>query len=378
MREEFVAQAKEHRKSISKLCREYGISRQTGYKWLERDSNSETMENRSRAPHRIASRTSSEVEQKILQVRRKYPCTGALKIHHILENQGETDIPCVRTVNNILKRNGMISKEASEAATPYQRFEKGEPNEMWQMDFKGHFPLANGDRCHPLNIIDDNTRFLICSDACRNETLDGITESMNRSFERYGLPKSILCDNGNPWGNAQQTGFTRFEVWMMELGIQVIHGRALHPQTQGKIERFNETQTKEFLQNHIFTDFAATQNEMDMYREFYNNIRPHRALELETPASRYRPSPRKMPERIEEWSYDDGYMLFKVRDNGCFAMKKRKYFLSYGFVGKTIAVRESRIQGLLTLEFRQFRIGRLDPATGKFVSKKIEPLKRDQ
>lgn len=374
MREEFAQQVELGKKTMSELCREYGISRQTGYKWKQRYKDSESMEDRSKAPHEVHHKTPKEEEQKILTIRSEHPSIGALKIHRILENNGESNIPCVKTINNIMKRNGMITREASEAATPYQRFEMSEPNDMWQMDFKGHFAIGTGERCHPLNIIDDNTRFLICSDACQNETLEEIMGSLNRCFTEYGLPKIILCDNGNPWGNAQQTGFTKFEVRMMEMGILVIHGRILHPQTQGKIERFNETQQKELLRTHIFIDFENTQKQFDMYREFYNYERPHLALNLATPGSLYQKSPRKMPDLTAEWSYGDGYLLRDVHSNGCFTLNGRQYFLSYGFAGKTIAVRESKIPGLLTLEFRNFRIARIDPSTHRFVSKKAELL----
>lgn len=374
MREEFVEELKRQEKSMSQLCREYGISRKTGYKWRNREAAMETMEDRSRAPHHVRNKTPEEIERKVLEVREKYPVMGAAKIHRVLKNQGETDIPCPRTINNIMNRHGKISREASEEATPYQRFEMTEPNEMWQMDFKGHFGLGNGERCHPLNILDDHSRFLLCSDACRNETLEEITESIKRIFREYGLPKSILCDNGNPWGTAQESGFTKFEVWMMELGILVKHIRIKHPQSQGKIERFNKSLQREYLRQHIITDMDDAQKKLDTYRKEYNYERPHHSLNLATPGSVYQKSPQKMPEKISEWTYGDGYIRRELSSNGCFSLNGKRYFLSYGFAGKTIAIRESRTPGLLTLEFRQFRIARIDPSTGKFVNRKAELL----
>ena len=158
MREEFAKRALSNEKSFSALCREYRISRTTGYKWLERYREGQELTDQSRRP-KTTHRVSAATEQLILDYRQAHPAIGAVKIHRILENQGHSNLPCVKTVNNILKRNGMISKEASQAASPIKRFEKERPNEMWQADFKGHFAMANGQRCHPLNILDDHSRF---------------------------------------------------------------------------------------------------------------------------------------------------------------------------------------------------------------------------
>ena len=162
MREEFVKRVLSHEKSKAELCREYGISRPTGDKWIERYLNGQPLCDQSRAPHIVGNKTDDEVEKFIVEYRKKYPAIGATKIHRMLRDEGITDIPCPRTINDIFKRNGLITKEASQIATPYVRFEKSEPNEMWQADFKGHFAMRNGARCHPLDIIDDCSRFSLC------------------------------------------------------------------------------------------------------------------------------------------------------------------------------------------------------------------------
>lgn len=178
--------------------------------------------------------------------------------------------------------------------------------------------MKNGYRCHPLNILDDCSRFNLCIEALKNETFDEVKPVMERLFTEYGLPFSFLCDNGNPWGTSQSLGYTRFEVWLMELGILTLHGRPRHPQTQGKEERFNRSFTRECLRGKTFSDISHAQSCFDEYK------------------------------------------LCKVKSTGFFNYNGQGFFLSEAFGGKTIAVRESHISGQITLIFRNFKIGRID------------------
>ena len=377
MREEFVRRVLAKEKSKAALCREYGISRPTGDKWLRRYQEEQPLSDRSRAPKTQPGRVAPEVEAHIVQLRRQYPALGAGKLHKMMENMGHKDLPCARTFNNIFARNHLISKEASLAAKHIQRFEKERPNVMWQADFKGNFALANGFRCHPLNILDDHSRFCLCTEALKNETFLSVKPVFERVFSEFGLPHSLLCDNGNPWGTSQSTGYTAFEVWLMELGVLTLHGRPLHPQTQGKQERFNRSFTRECLAGKTFRDLADAQKAFDDYRAFYNTVRPHSALELAVPASVYSTSPRPFPSHIEDWEYGNNCQLCKVRQNGYFSFEGQGYFLSEAFRGKTIAVRESHLPGQITLLFRQFRIGRIDREKRVFTTKRISRLAGD-
>ena len=360
MREEFVRRVLAQERSKAALCREYGISRPTGDKWIERFQDGESMSDRSRAPKSVPGRIDSGMEAEIVRIRQLHPALGAVKLRKIMENAGYANLPCARTFNNIFARHGLIESEASQAATPYQRFEKAAPNEMWQADFKGHFRMEDGYRCHPLNIIDDCSRFNLCIEALTNETFDAVKPVMERLFKEYGLPFSLLCDNGNPWGTTQSLGFSRFEVWLMELGILTLHGKPLHPQTQGKEERFNRSFTRECLKGKVFANKNHAQSCFDEYRAFYNEVRPHFALDLEVPSSRYKPSTKQMPHIIEDWEYSSEYRLCKVKDSGYFNYKGQGFFLSEAFAGKYIAVRESHLPGQITLVFRKFKIGRID------------------
>lgn len=369
-REEFIKKVMTSAKGMSSLCREYGISRPTGYKWLKRYEEDQNLSDRSRAPFRTANKTTQETEQLLIDYRRGHPAIGAVKVKRILENKGYQNLPCASTVNAIFKRHGMIEREASEAATPYQRFEKESPNDMWQADFKGHFEMKDRNRCHPLNIIDDHSRYNLCSDALTGETFNEVQKSVLRLFDEYGLPITFLCDNGNPWGTVQSTGYSKFEVWLMELGILTLHCRIHHPQTQGKDESYNRSMLKELLKYSEIADMADAQRQFDQYRSFYNQERPHHSLNLDIPAKHYLPSNRRLPVQIEDWEYPSGYELRRIKETGYFTYGGQGYFLSEAFGGKTIAVRESHIPGCISLFYRQFRIGRIDIDRRVFTLKK--------
>lgn len=370
MREEFVKRVLAQEKSKSALCREYGISRPTGDKWIQRYLSGEDMTDRSRAPKNVGGKISADTEALIVQKRIALPAYGAVKIKRMLEDEGHTDLPCAKTFNNVFNRHGLITKEASQNATPYTRFEKSYPNEMLQGDFKGHFALSNGERCHPLNINDDYSRFNLCTEALTSETFDAVKPVLERVFREYGLPFSFLCDNGNPWGTAQSLGYTKLEVWLMELGVLTLHGSIRHPQTQGKLERFNRSFTRECLNGKQFKDIAEAQKCFNEYRNFYNEVRPHCALGMEVPASKYEPSKIKMPDKIDDWEYGNEYQLCKVKDTGYFNYRGQGFFLSEAFAGKTIAVRNSHLPGQITIVFRKFRIARID------LDKRVYTLKR--
>ena len=360
MREEFVRRVLAQERSKAALCREYGISRPTGDKWIERFQEDENLSDRSRAPLTTPGKIPAEMESEIVRIRQLHPALGAVKLRRIMQNAGYTNLPCARTFNNVFARHGLIEQEASQAASPYQRFEKAVPNEMWQADFKGHFQMENGYRCHPLNIIDDCSRFNLCIEALTSETFEVVKPVVERLFVEYGLPFSFLCDNGNPWGTPQSLGYSRFEVWLMELGVLTLHGRPRHPQTQGKEERFNRSFTRECLRGKTFANKAQAQSCFDEYRAFYNEVRPHFSLDLDVPSARYKPSTKQMPDKIADWEYSSEYKLCKVKETGYFNYDGQGFFLSEAFAGKTIAVRESHLPGQITLVFRQFKIGRID------------------
>jgi len=378
-REEFVDEVMAKEKSKSQLCREYGITRRTGDKWLKRYENGEGLGDKSKTPFKTVNKTAPEKEAKVLEVRAAHPAWGPRKIHKYLHNKGEIELPSKSAIGNILKRNGCISEEASRTSTPYKRFQKDSSNEMWQTDFKGHFALGNGKRCYPLTVLDDYSRFSLCVDAKSNERREGVIQSFERIFEENGLPDSLLCDNGNPWGNSQTTGYTQFEIWLMERNILPIHGRIKHPQTQGKAERFHKTIKAELLKYMHLKNMKHAQECFDDFRNCYNNERPHEALKMGVPAEYYSKSRRKNPRSINEWEYPNECVLRKVKTTGYINYGNQGYFLSEAFGEKIIAVRESSLENCINVYFRGFRIARINTKERAYVSRKIyrvDPLEK--
>ena len=370
-REEFVKRALSHEKSKSELCREYGISRPTGDKWIKRFENGESFSDKSRRPFHCANRIPLDEELKIVEVRKKEPAIGATKTRRMLQNEGWANPPSISTINAVFKRNNLITKKASEDATPHKRFVKDNPNDMWQMDFKGDFEMKNGHRCFPLSIIDDCSRFCICADAKENQQFLGVKNSLTTAFQTFGMPFSILCDNGVPWGSSQSTSITRLEVWLMELGILTIHIRASHPQTQGKVERFNGSYKRERLNFYIPKDLKDAQYTREAYRNFYNNIRPHASLNYDVPSKHYKPSKNIFVEDIKGWDYESGCEIRKIKSSGYLTFKGQGYYLSEGLGCKEVALFPSNSDGIFDIVFRQFRVAKLNLNTHTIISRRI-------
>lgn len=374
LREEFASAYESRKVSMAELCREYGISRKTGYKWLERYRAGEELGDRTRRPASSPNRTPVETEEAILEIRGQHPAWGARKIQRLLQNQRETSPPSVSTVGNILRRNDLISPQASARSRPNKRFSREKPNELWQMDFKGDFLLGNGKRCYPLTLLDDCSRYSLCLEALPNQRWEGVKRKLAGLFERHGLPDAILSDNGPPWGNGQSHGMTRFEVWMMLLDILPIHGRALHPQTQGKEERFHRTMEDELLSTTELKDLRHAQREFDQFREIYNTQRPHEALEMDFPCDHYDNSPRCLPSKLEEPEYAENAPICRVAGNGVARLKGREYYIGTPLSGHWILVEELP-NDLLRFCFGNFEIARFDLIENRFISRRISRLR---
>lgn len=358
--------------NMSAVCREFGISRRTGYKWLKRYEAGENMSDRSRAPTSNSRRISSDIEEKILKLRTENPGWGAKTLKRVLEDQGETDIPCAKTVNNILLRNGCISAENSEKRIPYIRFEKERCNEMWQTDFKGEFLMKNGRYCYPLDIIDDHTRFLIQITPTES-TANFVIGCFERAFREYGLPDSILSDNGAQFAGFRH-GFTKFEKWLMNHDVLPIHERIRHPQTQGKIERFHRTLKEELLAHTKFEDIIDADNKLQLWREKYNTVRPHSALNMQCPAQVYTPSQRLYIEEIKPYEYSGEFRLIKVNNWGYIRFDKWQIYLSETMSGERIEIRPDVISDSFNLCYRNFRIASISAIDGSLIHRKISRL----
>ena len=359
LRLEFVTLARADGANIRRLCRRFGISPKTGYKWLARHAadGPAGLADRPRRPHTAPAATAPGAERAVLDLRDEHPAWGGRKLRRRLLDTGHP-APAASTITAILRRHDRLGPRAG-VPRDWQRFEHPAPNRLWQMDFKGHFPTDAG-RCHPLTVLDDHSRYALAVVACPDERLSTVRGHLAAVFARYGLPDRILCDNGPPWGNPMADPHTELTVWLLRLGVAVSHGRPAHPQTQGKDERFHRTLKAEVLQGAGFGDLAACQRRFDAWREVYNHRRPHEALGLAVPASRYAPSPRSVPPTLPEPEYPPADHVRRVCAEGTVSFRGRAWYVSKAFRGQRVGVRAGDAAGVWSVFFGAHRVATLD------------------
>jgi transposase InsO family protein len=360
---EFVMLAQAPGANRRALCRRFNVSPKTAYKWLARfqDQGPSGLEDRSRRPTASPKRSSADLEAQVLALHDTYPCWGSRKLHALLPATQPRPHPS--TIDAILHRHGrQIQALASQSTPASSRFEHVAPNLLWQMDFKGHFPLTDrrAGRCHPLTILDDHSRYALGLWACGNETRPTVQDALRQTFRRYGLPQRITTDNGPPWGARKGEGLSGLEVWLIRLGIRVSHSRPYHPQTQGKDERFHRTLKRELLERTGFHSLPACQSAFDDWRHCYNLIRPHEALAQKPPATRYQASGRPFPEQLPAVDYDTGDQVLKVRTKGQIHYQGHPIFIGEGLAGEYVAIRPSPVDGVYKVFFCQQEIREID------------------
>lgn len=354
---EFVKLALTGEISLSQLCKRYNVSRPTGYKWLSRfeENGLEGLEELSRKPLHSPHRTSEEIEEKVISFRKENPSWGAKKIYHLLKRELGVKPPAKSTIHSILQRNGMIDQR-SVKNNKWVRFEHPHPNALWQMDFKGYFPMLNQAICHPLTITDDHSRFNLALKACKKQTRITVESCLTEVFRQYGMPEMILCDNGTPWGRVSETNderkvITKLEKWLIRLNIKPIHGRAYHPQTQGKEERFHRTLKTELLNYSQIKDHQHCQQLFDRWRFKYNHQRPHESLNFQVPMERYEPSKRNYPETLLPIEYNSSDQVRKVCDKGFISFKGKNYKVGKALVKEIVAIRPTTTDGMFNVYF---------------------------
>jgi transposase InsO family protein len=365
-RREFVRLATQTGANRRELCRRFGIHPDTGYKWLARWQAAQELADRSRRPCSSPRRTDCKLEECILAVRDAHPAWGARKIVRYLERAGVRP-PVFSTVHEILRRTGRIKPPAG-GAVASRRFEMSAPNLLWQMDFKGWVRLGNDAQCHPLTVVDDHSRYDLCLQACADQRSDTVRGHLERTFRHYGLPEAFFVDNGSPWGDASGERWTRFSVWLLKLGIAVIHSRPYHPQSRGKNERFHRTLQAEVFALRRFRNLAEAQRAFDAWREVYNFERPHEALGQQVPASRYRPSQRSMPDRLPQPQYDSHEVVRKVSTTKAYvSFKGRLWKVPQAFQGEHLAIRPMSNDHQYGIFFAAHQVASIDLTAGEGV-----------
>ncbi|HVT92060.1 MAG TPA: IS481 family transposase [Bryobacteraceae bacterium] len=377
-RYEFVVLASQSGIAFNELCRRFNISRKTGYKWLDRFEGGgvEALQDRSKKPVNSPRKVAECVAQTVIALRLENPVWGGRKLRRRLQDLGHKEVPSASTCTEILRRADLLKKDAPRG--PLKRFERCEPNELWQLDHKGDFATQSGQRCHPLTALDDHSRFNLILDPATDQRTATVQTALREAFERYGLPEAILCDNGAPWGNLKNgTGYTELTVWLLRLGVRVLHGRPYHPQTQGKEERFHRTLNHELLARHTWRDVAHCAQEFPRYRQRYNCERPHDSLDGDTPASRYQPSVRALPSKLPDLEYP-GMQVREVRSKGVITFGNQTWLIGAAFASLPIGLRPSpQADGQWEVYFSFFKLGELDLTTrpyAKHILRSLSPF----
>jgi transposase InsO family protein len=351
-RVEFVIRASRG-EGLSGLCREYEITRPTGYLWLRRfrEEGVAGMEERSRRPHGSPLQTSTAVEQRIEQLRRQRPDWGARKLAVLLRQEG-TIMPVV-TVHRVLVRRGLVlDRERRRQAT--SRFQREQPNQLWQMDFKGQkgAEAAIG----PLSVLDDHSRYLVGLEQTGSTRGEVVRERLEGIFRGHGVPEAMLMDHGVPWWSARASdGWTQLLVWLMKQGVRCCFSGTGHPQTQGKVERLHGAlEQARRPGGHRWLQ----QNWLDAFRHEYNHLRPHEALDMQTPASHWQPSPRVYDPAPAAWDYGQGAEVRRVDAQGHIYVVNQPWHISRALASQTVALQ--RIDDRVLVFFCQTVVREID------------------
>lgn len=356
-RVKFVVRAASGKERMSELCREFGISRPTGYRWRRRFQQSHSVTGvveRSRRPVHSPRQTESLQEDRVGELRQQYGW-GAKKIAVLLQEEG-TPLR-VTTINRILKRRGWVGKQDSHTLA-LERFERSAPNELWQMDGKGEYRSKDGT-CYPLSILDDHSRYVVGLYGLAAFTAEQVYPCLLRTFERYGVPEAMLMDHGTVWwGTANGYGLTWLSVRLIEQGIRLLYGRVRHPQTQGKVERLHRTLEEAIRHRGQPQWMAEWPGALQEFEQIYNERRPHEALGMKRPVERYRASARAYQAEPPEWEYPSGSLLQRLNTQGSLYWRGETWFVCEALAGRRVCVES--VGDLLLVSYRHMYVREID------------------
>jgi transposase InsO family protein len=360
----FVLEYQQNVYTMTELCQRYGIARETGYVWLRRyqQTGLEGLRELPRAPHQPAHQTSKEIEEAVLELRQAHMRWGPRKLKHVLQrDQPERKWPATSTIGAILKREGLVVARRKRSKTvPYSEplAHADDCNRVWCADFKGWFRTGDGQRIDPLTISDAYSRYLLRCQAVAKTDTARVQAVLEAAFREYGLPQAIRTDNGAPFASTAVAGLSRLAVWWMKLGIVPERIQAGHPEQNGRHERMHRTLKQETAMPPA-ADHRAQQRGLDRFRQEYNQVRPHEALQMQTPGSVYQPSPRSFPVRLPEPEYPETMRILSVRRKGHFRWHKNDVFLSEVLWGERVGLLPVDDRWF-TIYFAQFPLARFD------------------
>lgn len=362
---EFIREYESGLFTMTELVAQYGVSRKTAYKWLDRydRGGASDLADRSRRPHRSPQATADDVVEAIVTVRRHHPLWGAKKLLAVLSRrEPSVPWPARSTVCDLLKARGLVEPRGRRARQPSTRPAPFAPvigpNDVWTTDFKGEFRTGDGRYCYPLTLRDSFSRFVLRCDALRGRTTVSTRRRFERAFAEYGLPARIRSDNGGPFASPGLGGLSQLSVWWMRLGIVPERIAPGHPEQNGSHEQFHAV-----LKAHTARPPAATahaqQRRFIAFCAEYNDERPHEALGDDPPAKHYRPSRRTLPRRVPPLEYPRHMEVRLVSTNGCVSWNGEPLFFATALAGEYVAFEEVD-EDVWTIRFADVVLGRLD------------------
>jgi len=360
----FILEYEQRERTMTELCQRYQITRETGYVWVRRYRaiGLEGLLERSRARQQHENQTPGDIERMVLELRQAHMRWGARKLKRVLEDNEPGRVwPAASTIGALLKRAGLVVERRKRHKTPpYSEplAHADGPNRVWCADFKGWFRTGDGERIDPLTISDAYSRYLFRCQAVEKTDTARVQAIFEAAFREYGMPAAIRTDNGAPFASRALAGLSRLAVWWMKLGIVPERIEAGHPEQNGRHERMHRT-----LKQEVTQPAAANRREqqrvMDRFRQEYNQLRPHEALGMETPAAVYQSSPRRFPVRLPEPEYPETMLVRSVQQHGRIEWKKQEVFVSEVLWGERIGFLPVD-EHLYTVYFCQFPIARFD------------------
>lgn len=367
LRELFAKEAVLGREPMSELCSRFGISRKTGYKWKKRfiQLGLSGLVDLSTAPKNHPNRVPQHIEDLLVEARKRHPRWGPKKIIPWLEQRGEVGPwPANSTVTEIFRRNGLIlpkrkRKKHKHPGAP--GIVTLAPNDLWTIDYKGHFKLKNGEYCYPLTIVDQHSRFILACVAFPKITGHSARKVLRELFKKFGVPKAIRSDNGSPFSTGAIHGLSKLNAWWMRYGIQHQRINPGSPQENGAHERMHRT-LKEACCLRPAKTLEAQQEAFDAFLEIFNNERPHEALDFQTPSKVYANSDKVFPKRKPKPDYAPHWIIKKITNSGTFRLGRKVHFLSTALVGEKVALEEISYK-LWRIHYYDFIVGYLDEKT---------------
>ena len=380
-RMKFVAAWSESEQSFSQVCREFGISRKTGYKWLDRfeQGGPSALEDRAPVALRHPSQTPANVVDRVVAVRKAHPFWGPKKLRAwLVEKEPQSSWPAASTIGELLKQNGLIRPRRRRLRVPLNPNPLDPcagPNDVWCADYKGHFLLGDGSRCHPLTITDAHSRYLLKCEGMASEKEDLARACFELAFREFGLPKKIRSDNGQPFASVGLGGLSPLSVWWIKLNIEPERIDPGKPQQNGQHERMHRT-LKEQLKP-VAGSLQEQQRAFDRFRREFNDERPHEALGMKTPKSRYALSMRPFPSRLSSPEYASGMQTRRVQEKGHIQWSGHRVVLASFLGGEPVGLREVS-EGLWDLFYGPVFLGQIDATADRPLLKRATRKVRRQ